>query len=78
MLRKKISEAAEALEQASNALGGFKRLQISEAAAIQRRLVMLRAEVGFVSTREREAQEMYRRTKAELDELTANGTNGYH
>ncbi len=78
LLRKKIDEASEALEQAKNALAGFKRLQISEEATIQRRLAGLRDEVGFVSTREREAQELYRKTKAELDELTSNGVNGYH
>ncbi|KAK3324310.1 pre-mRNA splicing factor component-domain-containing protein [Cercophora scortea] len=78
MLRKKIGEAYDALEKANNALGGFKILQTSEAAAIQRRLAALREEVGFVSTREREAQELYRRTREELDELTINGTNGYH
>ncbi|KAK3688073.1 pre-mRNA splicing factor component-domain-containing protein [Podospora appendiculata] len=78
MLRKKIGDAHEALEKANNALGGFKILQTSEAAAIQRRLAALREEVGFVSTREREAQELYRRTREELDDLTINGTNGYH
>ncbi|KAK0643645.1 pre-mRNA splicing factor component-domain-containing protein [Cercophora newfieldiana] len=81
MLRKKIREAHDALEKASNALSGFKVLQTSEEAAIQRRLASLRAEVGFVSTREREAQELYRRNKAELDELVAEArvqVNGYH
>ncbi|KAK3312397.1 pre-mRNA splicing factor component-domain-containing protein [Apodospora peruviana] len=80
MLRKKIGEAHEALEKANNALGSFKILQASEAAAIRNRLAALRAEVGFVSTREREAQELYRRTREELNELTLNGatTNGYH
>ncbi|KAH8900050.1 hypothetical protein GQ53DRAFT_741034 [Thozetella sp. PMI_491] len=78
MLRKKLGDAHEALEQAKNALVGFKQLRISEEATIQRRLAALRDEVGFVSTREREAQELYRKTKAELDELTLNGTNGYH
>jgi pre-mRNA-splicing factor CDC5/CEF1 len=80
MLRKKIREAYDALEKARNALSGFKVLQTSEEAAIQRRLASLRAEVGFVSTREREAQESYRRNKAELDELAAGakGVNGYH
>jgi len=81
MLRKKIREAHDALEKAHNALSGFKVLQTSEEAAIQRRLASLRAEVGFVSTREREAQELYRQTKEELDGLTAvssRGVNGYH
>ncbi|KAK5657736.1 hypothetical protein OQA88_2809 [Cercophora sp. LCS_1] len=81
MLRKKIREAHEALEKARNALSGFTVLQVSEHAAIQRRLAALRAEVSFVSTREREAQELYKRNKEELLELTAavNGRlNGYH
>lgn len=79
MLRKKISEAHEALEKANNALGAFKVLQASEQAAIRNRLAALRGEVGFVSTREREAQELYRRTREELDALTLNGpkTNGF-
>ncbi|KAK4189312.1 putative Pre-mRNA-splicing factor [Podospora australis] len=70
MLRRKIAEAHEALEKANNALSGFKILQVSELAAIQRRLGALRAEVAFVSTREREAQELYRRMRRELEELT--------
>lgn len=80
MLRKKMGEAHEALEKARNALGGFRVLQASEDAAIKRRLAALRAEVNFVSTREREAQELYRRTKDELDELLAadGRVNGYH
>ena len=76
---------AEQLRQHSEAAGALANrlqedLRASEEAAIQRRLAALRAEVSFVSTREREAQELYRRTKEELDELTAvNGrANGYH
>jgi pre-mRNA-splicing factor CDC5/CEF1 len=41
-------------------------LQISEEAAIQRRLEGLRDEVNFVSKREREAQEVYRGRLEEL------------
>ncbi|OLN87871.1 Pre-mRNA-splicing factor cef-1 [Colletotrichum chlorophyti] len=78
MLKDKIAEAAEALEKANNALSGFKTLAISEEVAIQRRLGALRDEVGFVSTREREAQELYRKTKDELDALRANGVNGHY
>jgi pre-mRNA-splicing factor CDC5/CEF1 len=73
VLRRKIGEAHEALEKARNALSGFKILQTSEEAAIQRRLGALRAEVAFVSTREREAQELYRRVRSELEELSVNG-----
>lgn len=75
MLRRKIGEAHEALEKARHALGGFQILQASEEAAIRRRLAALRAEVAFVSTREREAQELYRRMRDELEELRL-GTNG--
>ncbi|KAJ4294801.1 Pre-mRNA-splicing factor cef1 [Collariella sp. IMI 366227] len=69
MLRKKIVEAHGALEKARNALSGFQVLKVSEEQAIQRRLAALRAEVAFVSTREREAQELYRRTREELEGL---------
>ena len=69
MLRNKTAEAHVALEKARNALAGFRILEASEQAAIQRRLAALRAEVAFVSTREREAQEVYRRVKEELEEL---------
>ncbi|KAF0322268.1 hypothetical protein GQ607_010557 [Colletotrichum asianum] len=78
MLKDKIGEAAEALEKANNALSGFKTLAISEEVAIQRRLGGLRDEVGFVSRREREAQELYRKTKEELDALRSNGVNGHY
>ncbi|KUJ16225.1 uncharacterized protein LY89DRAFT_617319 [Mollisia scopiformis] len=76
-LRQKISEASEALEKATTSLDSFRTLQISEEAAISRRLEGLRAEVGFVSTREREAQDLYRTRKEELISLSV-GTNGYH
>lgn len=80
MLRGKIGEAAEALEKATHALSGFKTLAISEEVAIQRRLGALRDEVSFVSRREREAQEAYRRARDELDALRAgsNGVNGHY
>lgn len=77
MLRQKIAEAAGALEKATNSLDSFKTLQIAEEAAISTRLEGLREEVGFISRREREAQELYRQRKEELDSLTA-GVNGYH
>lgn len=77
MLRQKIAEAAEALEKATNSLDSFKTLQIGEEAAISTRLEGLREEVGFISRREREAQELYRQRNEELDSLTA-GVNGYH
>jgi pre-mRNA-splicing factor CDC5/CEF1 len=76
-LRQKIKEASEALEKASLSLDAFKALQVSEEAAIQRRLESLREEVGFVAKREREAQDLYRSRKEELDGLS-HGANGYH
>ena len=78
MLRDKIGDASEALEKARVALSGFKTLAISEDVAIERRLNALRDEVGFVSRREREAQEEYRKAKEELDTLVADGMNGVH
>ena len=76
-LRQKITEASEALAKASISLDSFRTLQISEEAAISRRLEGLREEVGFVSKREREAQDLYRARKEELTSLSA-GTNGWH
>jgi pre-mRNA-splicing factor CDC5/CEF1 len=76
-IRKQIAEKVEALNKARNALVGFSTLAASEQEAIKRRLPALRDEVAFVSRREREAQELYRRNKEELDALT-DGRNGYH
>jgi pre-mRNA-splicing factor CDC5/CEF1 len=79
MLRQKITEASEALTKASYSLDAFRTLQISEEAAISRRLEGLREEVGFVAKREREAQDLYRTRKEELLGLSnGNGANGYH
>ncbi|KAL4980845.1 hypothetical protein BDW66DRAFT_156007 [Aspergillus desertorum] len=75
MLRAKITEAHTALEKSKDELDAFRALQISEEAAISRRLEKLREEVAFVMRREREAQEQYRFRKEELDELVA-GTGG--
>lgn len=77
-LRQKISEAAEALEKATHTLDAFRTLQVSEEAAIPRRLEGLRTEVEFISRREREIQELYRARKEELAELMGGETNGYH
>ncbi|TQS33347.1 hypothetical protein Golomagni_06315, partial [Golovinomyces magnicellulatus] len=77
MLRDKIGDAADALEKAKVALSGFKTLAISEDAAVDRRLDALRGEVAYVSRREREAQEEYRKAREELDSLVANGVNGH-
>jgi pre-mRNA-splicing factor CDC5/CEF1 len=77
-LRSKIIETAEALDKARVSLDTFRTLQISEEAAIPRRLDALRKEVSFVSRREREAQELYRSRKEELDEIKAAQANGVH
>jgi pre-mRNA-splicing factor CDC5/CEF1 len=82
MLRQKIVEAAEALEKARHTLDAFQTLQIAEEGAIATRLEGLREEVGFVARREREAQEVYRRRKEELDGLVdeqeGRRVNGVH
>lgn len=75
-LRSKVVQAAEALDKARFSLDAFRTLQIGEQAGIQRRLESLRDEVGFVSKREREAQDSYRTRKEELMELGI--TNGFH
>lgn len=80
MLRSKILEASAALPKAQDDLDSFRTLQISEEGAVSQRLERLREEVSFVMRREREAQELYRGRKEELDELVA-GTatvNGWH
>ncbi|KAI0019515.1 pre-mRNA splicing factor component-domain-containing protein [Xylariomycetidae sp. FL0641] len=68
-LRTKMGEAWEALEKAKSALSAFRTLAVSEEIAIRSRLEALREEVNYVSRREREAQELYRQTKEELDAL---------
>ncbi|KAI9848043.1 MAG: Pre-mRNA-splicing factor cef1 [Sclerophora amabilis] len=74
-LRQKIVEAGDALAQAKESLDTFHTLQISEEAAIPRRLEALRSEVEFVARREREAQGLYKTRKEELEGLNI---NGYH
>lgn len=76
VLRQKTAEAVEALEKANSALSGFETLSISEEIAARSRLDALREEVAYVSRREREAQELYRQTKEELDGL-GGGVNGH-
>lgn len=79
-LRSKILEAGAALPAAINELDAFRTLQISEESAVVRRLERLREAVSFVMRREREAQDLYKSRKDELDELLAGtGTvNGWH
>lgn len=72
-LRQKIVEAADALDKAAVSLDTFRTLQISEEAALPRRLDQLRGEVEFIARREREAQELYRARKEELEGLVVNG-----
>lgn len=78
MLRKKIGDSTAELEKATNALNAFKILANSEEIAVRNRLAALRDEVGFVSKREREAQELYRQNKEELNALVEDTTNGFH
>ncbi|PSS02292.1 pre-mRNA splicing factor component-domain-containing protein [Coniella lustricola] len=77
-LRKKIGDSSAELEKATNALSAFRILAKSEEIAVQNRLGSLREEVAFISRREREAQELYRRNKEELDGIVADGVNGLH
>ncbi|KAJ6163386.1 hypothetical protein N7497_003365 [Penicillium chrysogenum] len=79
-LRSKIVEAGAALPAAMNELDAFRTLQISEESALSRRLERLREAVSFVMRREREAQDLYKSRKDELDQLLAGaGTvNGWH
>lgn len=78
-LRKKMVDSSAELEKATNALSAFRILANSEEIAVRNRLASLREEVAFISRREREAQELYRRNKEELDSLmVADGTNGFH
>lgn len=78
MLKGKVNDAAEAMQKAQIALSAFRTLQISEDVAVSRRLDALREEVNFVSRREREAQDEYRKAQEELSALMQDGMNGYH
>ncbi|KAF2030151.1 hypothetical protein EK21DRAFT_66239 [Setomelanomma holmii] len=77
LLRTKITDAFAALEKAKVELDSARTMQFSEQSAISRRLESLRDEVSFVSKREREAQELYRSRKDELDSLRE-PVNGVH
>ena len=80
MLRGKTRAAAEALGNESVALDTLRSARIVEEGAIAHRLERLRDEVSTISRTEREAQDVYRLRKVELDALTAqtNGVNGIH
>ena len=79
-LRQKIAEAYPALENEKITLDSIQTLEIAEEAALPRRLESLQEEVAFVKRREREAQELYRLRREELDAArNGNGTvNGDH
>lgn len=77
LLQQKIIDASNALEKAKMELDAARTMQYSEQSAISRRLEGLRDEVAFVSRREREAQELYRARKDELDSLQE-PVNGLH
>ncbi|ORY15617.1 pre-mRNA splicing factor component-domain-containing protein [Clohesyomyces aquaticus] len=77
MLRQKIMEASRALEKAKMELDSARTMQYSEQSAISRRLESLRDEVAFVSRREREAQDLYRTRRDELNDLQV-PVNGVH
>jgi pre-mRNA-splicing factor CDC5/CEF1 len=77
LLRTKIGDAFGALEKARVNLDSTRTMQYSEQLAIGRRLESLRDEVSFVSKRERQAQELYRSRKDELDSLRE-PVNGVH
>ncbi|KAF2704464.1 hypothetical protein K504DRAFT_461224 [Pleomassaria siparia CBS 279.74] len=77
LLRQKIGDAAMALEKGKIELDSVRTMMFSEQSAISRRLDSLREEVNLVARREREAQELYRARKEELEglELSVNGVH---
>ncbi|KAF2166019.1 hypothetical protein M409DRAFT_66913 [Zasmidium cellare ATCC 36951] len=66
-LRAKIVEASEALANTRLDVEVSRQAQVAEEAGIQGRLEKLREEVALVSRREREAQDVYRARKEELE-----------
>jgi pre-mRNA-splicing factor CDC5/CEF1 len=68
-LRAKVNEAAEFLEKTTLDTSTARTAQYAENATLQTRLEGLREEVSFVRKREREAQEVYRLRKGELESL---------
>ncbi|PWW72344.1 hypothetical protein C7212DRAFT_302190 [Tuber magnatum] len=69
MLCQKLIEASEAIAETRRDLEGFRALKISETVALPKRLEGLRREVAFLNRKEREAQEVYRARKEELESL---------
>ena len=76
-LRQKIVEAAGTLEKTKTDINVAQTMHTLEQGAIAARLEKLRDEVAFVSRREREAQDLYRARKEELDGL-GEYVNGVH
>lgn len=70
-LRAKIVEASEALAKTRLDVEVSRQAQVAAEAGIQGRLEKLRDEVALVSRREREAQEVYRSRKEELESMMA-------
>lgn len=69
LLSQKITQASEAIAETKRDLESFRTLRISEADAVPRRLEAIRSEVAFLDGREREAQEIYRARREELESL---------
>lgn len=77
VLSSKIGQAHAALLQQRIDLSSQRTMLDAEQGAVGRRLESLRAEVSHVTKREREAQELYRARKGELDGLQE-PVNGVH
>ena len=77
MFRQKITDTAEEIANLRIQLETARLAQATEEAAVASRLESLREEVSFISRREREAQELFRTRKDELDGLR-NMVNGNH
>lgn len=71
-------EAAEALDKERISLDTFRTLQVAERAALPGRLEALGEEVAFVKKRERDAQEVYRLRREELESVRKAFVNGGH
>jgi len=71
-------EASEALDKERMSLDTFRTLQVAERAALPGRLEALGEEVAFVRKRERDAQEVYRLRREELESVRKAFVNGGH
>ena len=69
-LRQKITEAADFLARTKIEIDTARMAQSAEEVGINERLEKLRGEVGLVSRLEREAQDVYRTRKQELEGLS--------